>query len=124
MNKYELIKIDEYSSKNEDFLNRLESILSFEVVNSSFFKNDDVFDVKTKHMYIKSHKAFFCLKGSIKIKVGLSESIINLDDNVLLHVFPKTWIHVFDRSEDSLFVVFSSHEFKLNDFIKEKPWDD
>jgi acetyltransferase-like isoleucine patch superfamily enzyme/dTDP-4-dehydrorhamnose 3,5-epimerase-like enzyme len=90
-----------------------------------------VFDVPSKnvrgeHAHHECHQFLICVKGSCSVLVddGASREEIRLDSpNIGLHVPPMIWALEYKHSQDCVLLVFASHDYDADDYIREyKQW--
>jgi serine acetyltransferase len=86
-----------------------------------------VFDVpseKTRgqHAHRKCHQFLICVKGSCSVVVddGQSRKEVKLDAPELgLHLPPMTWGIQYKYSHDAVLLVFASHHYEAEDYIRD-----
>ena len=88
-----------------------------------FFLISDVPNEKIRgeHAHYKCHQFLICTKGSCSVTLddGNKRVSINLNNfNKGLYIPPRIWSSQYNYSKDASLLVFASHEYDPNDYIR------
>ena len=124
-------KVDGVSLKNLKFVSDLRGDLSvmdvekeipFAVKRVFWVYNVPSEHVRGSHVHRKLHEFLVCVKGAVSVVVddGANREEITLDNpSVGLHVPPRVWRTLYRYSADSVLLVFASHEYDPDDYIRD-----
>jgi acetyltransferase-like isoleucine patch superfamily enzyme/dTDP-4-dehydrorhamnose 3,5-epimerase-like enzyme len=79
-------------------------------------------EVRGEHAHRECHQFLLCVKGSVHVVVddGLNRQEIVLDrPEVGLHIRPLVWGTQYNYSADAALLVFASHSYDPNDYIRD-----
>lgn len=98
-----------------------DGVLPFEIKRFYFMKDNKT--TRAECMHKKSIQAILCIKGTCTVYVnnGVQENsfILETSENCLI-IEQGDWHNVFDFSDDSILLVFSSGNYDKDDFYKER----
>jgi UDP-2-acetamido-3-amino-2,3-dideoxy-glucuronate N-acetyltransferase len=79
-------------------------------------------EVRGEHAHKECHQFLLCVKGSVHVVIddGLNrqEIVLNRPD-VGLHIRPLVWGTQYNYSADAVMLVFASHPYDANDYIRD-----
>ena len=79
-------------------------------------------EVRGEHAHRECHQFLLCVKGSVHVVVddGLNRQEIVLDrPEIGLHIRPLVWGTQYNYSADAALLVFASHSYDPNDYIRD-----
>jgi dTDP-4-dehydrorhamnose 3,5-epimerase-like enzyme len=85
-------------------------------------------EVRGEHAHRECHQFLICIKGSVHVLVddGSNRQEVVLDRPELgLYIPPRIWGTQYKYSEDAALLVFASHPYDANDYIRDyEAWFD
>jgi UDP-2-acetamido-3-amino-2,3-dideoxy-glucuronate N-acetyltransferase len=79
-------------------------------------------EVRGEHAHKQCHQYFVCLRGSCRLHLddGTHRATLLLDrPDVGIYVPPRIWTSQFRHSADALLIVFASHPYDPEDYIRD-----
>lgn len=79
-------------------------------------------DVRGEHAHRRCEQFLLCVKGSVRVLVddGLTRQEIILDrPQIGIHIKPLVWGTQYKYSADAVLLVFTSHPYEANDYIRD-----
>ncbi len=80
--------------------------------------------VRGEHAHRECHQALFCVSGSVRVLAddGTNRQEFTLNNpSTGLHLAPMTWGSQYKYSENAVLLVFASHSYDANDYIRTYP---
>ena len=117
---YELPKIQDLRGSLS--IVEFEKDVPFVVKRSFWIYNVPDKEVRGEHAHFKCHQFLICISGSVEIIVdnGIERAKITMDRPSLgLHIPPLRWAVQYKYSKDSVLIVFASHLYDSDDYIRE-----
>ena len=78
--------------------------------------------IRGEHAHFECHQFLICVKGScsVIVKNGRSEAEVQLNSpNIGLYIPPMTWGVQFNYTKDAVLLVFASHLYDPEDYIRD-----
>lgn len=78
-------------------------------------------EIRGEHAHKECHQLLFCLSGTIDVLIddGQDRNKILLNDPAMaLHIPPRVWASQLNYSPNSVLLVFASHEYDSDDYIR------
>lgn len=78
-------------------------------------------DVRGEHAHKACEQFLICTNGNVRVVVdnGAARQEFSLDSNCKgLYLPPMTWASQYAYSPDAVLLVFASHEYDANDYIR------
>ncbi len=79
-------------------------------------------EVRGEHAHVECHQFVMCVAGSVQLVLdnGHERAQVSLDrPSMGVHIPPMTWGIQYKYSDDAVLVVFASHLYDANDYIRD-----
>jgi UDP-2-acetamido-3-amino-2,3-dideoxy-glucuronate N-acetyltransferase len=100
----------------------IEKDLPFEVKRSFWVYKVPGREVRGEHAHLQCHQFLVCVSGTVQLVVddGYKRAQISLDrPSIGVHIPPLKWGIQYKYSEDAVLIVFASHNYDAEDYIRD-----